>query len=147
LRCEKTHEGARNLQESSRNTGEHISQLDCTGFHRNWSLSKRGGKKCSAQKEIGRRERGSQSFSPKGGRREARVRRSTEEDGGRRWRGIAGGGEGIARNREEAGAGREKTEPLARSGWRPFFKNAIWAHRTVYSACPVHTGHRTVAVR
>jgi hypothetical protein len=30
---------------------------------------------------------------------------------------------------------------------RIFLKNRVWAHRTVYSACPVHTGHRTVAVR
>jgi hypothetical protein len=33
------------------------------------------------------------------------------------------------------------------SGRRNFFKNASWAHRTAYSACPVHTGQRTVAVR
>jgi hypothetical protein len=29
------------------------------------------------------------------------------------------------------------------SGWETFFKNASWAHRTVYSACLVHTGQRT----
>jgi hypothetical protein len=28
-----------------------------------------------------------------------------------------------------------------------FLKNQLWAHRTVYSVCPVHTGQRTVAVR
>jgi hypothetical protein len=30
---------------------------------------------------------------------------------------------------------------------KSFFKNRVWAHRTVYSACPVHTRQRTVAVR
>jgi hypothetical protein len=52
----------------------------------------------------------------------------------------------IARDREEGGAGRESV-PLARLRAGGLFKNAIWAHRTVYSACPVHTGQRTVAVR
>jgi hypothetical protein len=32
--------------------------------------------------------------------------------------------------------------PRARAG-KNFFKNELWAHRTVYSACPVHTGQRT----
>jgi hypothetical protein len=58
------------------------------------------------------------------------------------------------RRREQIGRGAEKTEqrrrksawPRARAGGR-FFKNELWAHRTVYSACPVHTGQRTVAVR
>jgi hypothetical protein len=35
LRCENPPEGAENLQEYSRNIGEHNSQLGCTGFHRN----------------------------------------------------------------------------------------------------------------
>jgi hypothetical protein len=43
LRCENPSEGAENLQEYSRNTGEHISQHGCTRFHRIWNLGKRGG--------------------------------------------------------------------------------------------------------
>jgi hypothetical protein len=27
--------------------------------------------------------------------------------------------------------------------WKTFLKNVLWAHRTAYSACPVHTGQRT----
>jgi hypothetical protein len=56
------------------------------------------------------------------------------------------GGEEIARSRGQ----RElavRSVPLARLRAGGLFKNAIWAHRTVYSACPVHTGQRTVAVR
>jgi hypothetical protein len=38
---------------------------------------------------------------------------------------------------------REETGwPRARAGER-IFKNELWAHRTVYSACPVYTGQRT----
>jgi hypothetical protein len=33
------------------------------------------------------------------------------------------------------------------SGGEVFFKNRLWAHRTVYNVCPVHTGQRTVAIR
>jgi hypothetical protein len=57
LRWENPPEGAKNMQECSRNTWEHKTPLDCTGFHRNWSLGKRGGMECSAQKEIERRKR------------------------------------------------------------------------------------------
>jgi hypothetical protein len=32
---------------------------------------------------------------------------------------------------------------LGREQGKRFFKNELWAHRTVYSACPVHTGQRT----
>ena len=35
MRWENPPEGAKNLQECSRNTGEHNTQLGCTGFHRN----------------------------------------------------------------------------------------------------------------
>jgi hypothetical protein len=64
--------------------------------------------------------------------------------GGDRRRGGRGSRQGKQRTE---GAGRED-EPLARlCGLEAFFKNAIWAHRTVYNACPVHTGQRTVAVR
>jgi hypothetical protein len=60
-------------------------------------------------------------------------------------------GLGIARetprDREKEVLAGRNNEPLARLGLEAFFKNAIWAHRIVYSACPVHTGQRTVAVR
>jgi hypothetical protein len=51
---------------------------------------------------------------------------------------------GTERERQRTEKGRAQA-----SGARGerFFKNRIWAHRTVYSACPVHTGQRTVAVR
>jgi hypothetical protein len=59
-------------------------------------------------------------------------------------------GEGWSPAREETARDRERqwpergnrAWPRARAGER-FFKNRIWAHRTVYSACPVHTGQRT----
>jgi hypothetical protein len=52
----------------------------------------------------------------------------------------------VARDRERQWP--ERKQSLASgSGEEKFFKNQIWAHRTVYSACPVHTGQRTVAVR
>jgi hypothetical protein len=28
------------------------------------------------------------------------------------------------------------------TGRESFFKNRLWAHQTIYSACPVHTGQR-----
>jgi hypothetical protein len=64
----------------------------------------------------------------------------------RRGAAVAGGG-GIARDREELREAERGNEawPRARTG-EEFFKNRLWAHRTVYSACPVHTGQRTVAV-
>jgi hypothetical protein len=59
--------------------------------------------------------------------------------GGRR-RGveIARDREGQRTKKEVSGLGRERGK---------IFKNRIWAHRTVYSVSPVHTGQRTVAVR
>jgi hypothetical protein len=42
---------------------------------------------------------------------------------------------------------REELACLGREQGKGFFKNELWAHRTVYSACSVHTGQRTVAVR
>jgi hypothetical protein len=54
---------------------------------------------------------------------------------------------GIAKNREHWRR-LGNNELLARLGLEAgFFKNARWAHRTVYSSCPVHTGQRTVTVR
>jgi hypothetical protein len=55
----------------------------------------------------------------------------------------------IAWNREEPGqaARRGKGSLASGAGKERFFKNRLWAHQTVYSACPVHTGQHTVAVR
>jgi hypothetical protein len=69
---------------------------------------------------------------------------------GRRSTVVAGGspvGERETPETEtESGEGRTESPWLGRAGGL-FFKNAIWAHRTVYNACPVHTGQRTIAVR
>jgi hypothetical protein len=43
----------------------------------------------------------------------------------------------------EAGQRGEEMSLGSGSGREGFFKNRVWAHRTVYSACPVHTGQRT----
>jgi hypothetical protein len=66
---------------------------------------------------------------------------------------AAGGGGSPAGERESPGterkralAGRRLSLWLGRAGGL-FLKNAIWAHRTIYSACLVHTGQHTVAVR
>jgi hypothetical protein len=62
---------------------------------------------------------------------------------------VAGEGRSSAREWEslERQRGAEEMFSAPGSGGERFFKNRIWAHRTVYSACPVHTGQRTVAVR
>jgi hypothetical protein len=50
--------------------------------------------------------------------------------------------------RSQRTEGRGRNERVARARARDgFFKNELWAHRIAYSACPVHTGQRTVAVR
>jgi hypothetical protein len=67
-------------------------------------------------------------------------RRIAAGEGGHRRRGKS------ARDRERMQQGRIN-EPGLGSGREEFFKNRVWAHQTVYSACPVHTGQRTVAVR
>jgi hypothetical protein len=115
LRWEIPPEGAKNLQECSRNTREHKTQLDCTGFHRNsqdfGSDAKGGGKGslCSPE-QRGRRTR----LLTEEGRRGAQGRRSTVGDGGHRWSEIAGGGVGVASGTERKAGGGE-WEPLARS--------------------------------
>ena len=85
------------------------------------------------------RERGKDEPKPQ---EIAGARPETEDAGGDRRRG--------SRSRQEQREGRE-TESSCASGSvlraGGIFKNAIWAHRTVYSACPVHTGQCTVAVR
>jgi hypothetical protein len=76
------------------------------------------------------REVGEASWSP-----EDRCRR---EEGHRR--------EQIARDRESRGSLAREETPCLGLGRGKVFKNRLWAHRTVYSACPVHTEQRTVAV-
>jgi hypothetical protein len=66
------------------------------------------------------------------------------EAAGEKW---SPAGKEITKNREAGGWLGKERGLWPGSGWRPIFKNARWAHRTVYSGCPVHTGQRTVAVR
>jgi hypothetical protein len=56
------------------------------------------------------------------------------------------GEKGSPATESEAENRRNEARPRAREG-KEFFKKRVWAHRTVYSACPVHTGQRTVAVQ
>jgi hypothetical protein len=90
------------------------------------------------------RERRAESCSPSEGEETSagtgRRRIAAEE----RWspaRGLIARKPGAV-----AGQGR-RNEPGLGLGQRRFFKNGVWAYRTVYSVCPVHTGQRTVAVR
>jgi hypothetical protein len=62
------------------------------------------------------------------------VKRSPERRGGRRE-------EEIARDRERGAENREVKCQASGARGKRFFKNRIWAHRTVYSSCPVN--HRT----
>jgi hypothetical protein len=64
---------------------------------------------------------------------------------------VNAGGEGeeleIAwelRDREQRGGNEARSRARAR---KVFFKNRLWAHRTIYSACPVHTGQHIMIVR
>jgi hypothetical protein len=58
LRFENPPEGAKNLQESSRNTGEHIPQQGFTRFLRIWSYCTKGrsGSLCSPEQRERRTE-------------------------------------------------------------------------------------------
>ena len=89
-------------------------------------------------------DRGKESSCSPRGRARARSPEPSG-DGGRRWREFAGGERRIARE-QRARVERKKLSQATGSGREGFFKNGVWAHRTVYSACPVHTGQRTVAV-
>jgi hypothetical protein len=90
-------------------------------------------------------DRGKESSCSPRGRARARSPEPSG-DGGRRWREFAGGERRIARE-QRARVERKKLSQATGSGREGFFKNGVWAHRTVYSACSVHTGQRTVAVR
>jgi hypothetical protein len=92
---------------------------------------------------LNRESRGSQTYSPEG--------RGSEHRGE-----VAGGQPPVRRSPERGGKppesrekpeNREEMPGLGCEQGKRFFKNELWAHRTVYSACPVHTGQRTIAVR
>jgi hypothetical protein len=61
--------------------------------------------------------------------------------------GDLGSGEVEEIERQRAGPGVEKSPSLGLGQGKDFFKNVSWAHWTVNSGCPVHTGQRTVTVR
>jgi hypothetical protein len=73
--------------------------------------------------------------------RSEELSRGRSSEDRRRGAAVAGGG-GITRDREELREAERGNEAWPRVG-EEFFKNRLWAHRTVYSACPVHTGQRT----
>jgi hypothetical protein len=104
-------------------------------FAKGWFTAKR-------QRE---REAGETDLLTEGGRR-----REPKVTGAPPEMVAAGGDRRRGGNRQRESSGRwlgNKTEVSGSVGLEAVFKNARWAHRTVYSACPVHTGHRTVAVR
>jgi hypothetical protein len=145
LRCENPPEGAKNLQECSRHIETHIPQHGSTRFHRDLELTTRVEERgFTGLNQREERDRGIRRLLTERGGTSATAgdRRSTAEDG------DAGEGR-IAEEREQLRRteSSEGKEPLARSRAGGCFLNAIWAHRTVYSACLVHTGQRTVAVR
>jgi hypothetical protein len=118
----------------------------CTWIHKNWKefeFASKGWKVLTLtvqQKNRKGEDRGwALPGKGKGGR--ALVGADLAEDGLE----LAGGGEKSPEiERTEVGGQRET--PCLGLGRGRFFKNRLWSHQTVYSACPVHTGHRTVAV-
>jgi hypothetical protein len=90
LRWENPPEGAKNLQESSRNTGEHIPQLGFIGFDKNLRKFTRGGKRVNT---VTVREQG--KYGEMDGLLTERERTSpgtrSPEHGGRRWSPERGG--------------------------------------------------------
>jgi hypothetical protein len=143
LRCENPPEGARNLQKCSRHAETHIPQLGFTGIHRDLRFAQKVGRRGTTGLNQ-REERGGEGTTAHQ-REKGRAGTVSPED---RRRGGEIAGEGGNRLRPRGRQRTERKECLA-SGARgkSFFKNRIWAHRTVYSACSVHTGQRTVAVR
>jgi hypothetical protein len=59
---------------------------------------------------------------------------------------AAGGGESPEREIEREFREQRGVSLGLGLGQKYFFKNASWAHRTVYSACPVHTVQHIVAI-
>jgi hypothetical protein len=135
LRWENPPEGAKNLQGYTMGTIEHIPPTGFIGFDKIWSFCTKGrsGSLCSPeQRESGEQRewsahRGREGEGPKvagapsemvaaGGRRTPEGEKESSRDRERGWRG-------------------ENREPLARSGWRPFFKTRYG--RTGQSTVPV----------
>jgi hypothetical protein len=112
-----------------------------TGIHKNWKKAHKGRKRGASLVAGAQRERGKEREGDTHQRGKGRstwtppVKRSPERGGRRR---------GSDRQRPREGQRTEQRDCLA-SGARGerIFKNRVWAHRTVYSACPVHTGQRT----
>jgi hypothetical protein len=132
--------------ELKRHTGTLTSTL-IYWFHKDSNEKQRVGvstTRAHKQRDVGSEIVG--TFSPVGKEslskcREARRSRLTSitagEEEDRQWAEVE--------NRWD----REWRKWLARAQAREGFffkKNRLWAHGTVYSACPVHTGQRTVAV-
>jgi hypothetical protein len=107
-------EGAKNLQGYSIHTETHIPQQGFTRFLRIWSFCTKGRNRSLCSPEQRERRTKGDGLLTEEGRRGTRGRRSPIGDGGRRWREIAGGGEGVARETERT-AGGGVSEPLARS--------------------------------
>jgi hypothetical protein len=157
LRSENPPEGARILQGFIMETIEHIPPLGFTGFDKNlkdghgwWRLSKR-----QTDREAGEKTRLLTE-----GEEEHQVA-GAQEDGGRRWLEIAGGGgeresPGNREQRELAETVAED-EPLARlragglflkrdMGAPDSLQCLSGAHRTAHSSCSVNhrTAHRKI---
>jgi hypothetical protein len=135
LRWENPPEGAKNLQESSRNIGEHIPQLGFTRIHNFWKRCERGGEK--VLNVTNREQRGSEREQ---GLLTGEGHESTRSPEGRRRQGtqvrkIAGVGEESPETERKEALAESKTKPLARSGWRRFFKTRYG--RTGQSTVPV----------
>jgi hypothetical protein len=81
--------------------GNTFHNRDSPDFSRFRVLAQKGEVRGLCSPEQRERRTEGEVCSPREGRRGAQSRRSTVEDGGHRWREIAGGGEGIARNREQ----------------------------------------------
>jgi hypothetical protein len=66
MRCENPPEGAKNLQECSRHTLEHIPPFGFTGFDRNWNFAQKGrrGVLTAGRDREKKRERESRGCSP-----------------------------------------------------------------------------------
>jgi hypothetical protein len=92
---------------------------------------------CSIEEQKGERQR--RSFTRERWGRPSPGRSRPH----RRWAGARRRWEEIARVRESRGRLAREKHPASGSGGGRFLKNSLWAHRTAYSACSVHTGQRT----
>jgi hypothetical protein len=127
------------VQGTQRNTFHHLVSLEFTGI---WNLHKR-----REEEPLHNRTEREENRGGKGAAHREKWRAGTNT-GDRRSTVVAGEGRSPAREWESPERQREAEEKCSAqsSGGERFFKNRIWAHRTVHSVCPVHTGQRTVAV-